>query len=208
MPTGVKLLTDGSSGAPQLYATAQSLVTVLDYVLVTQAGWERVYTDAATTRVYRARTGVRHYLRVQDGVVTGSITVANMSGFEAMTGISTGTNEYIGAHSSAAGHYQGSNGTGPHPWIAVVDDRTVTFLHKITGGSIYGYELLHFGDQRRRNESDPHRTILCAKSQSFIQWSSALNAAGSGGGAGWITPRNAPGTFGRWKTGNQPTGAT
>jgi hypothetical protein len=197
MATGVQVLTDQTSGAPALFATPGSLVACLDWILHDRAGWEIVLT-ATNKRVYRAPAGVRHYLRVEDGINNFGAIVATFTGYETMTGIDTGTNPYAGAND----HFQGSSGAGPEPWVAVVDDRTVTWLHKRTPGPVHGYEILHFGDLRRRNAGDPHRSILVAKSYHYVKHlTGALNVPSSEAGAGWVTPRNSAGTYGPYRTG-------
>lgn len=193
-------------GAPLFTATAGGMCSVLDYILVTRAGWELAFTSGATKRVYRPVAGMRHYLRVEDGVVDFSITGAATSDFETMSNVDTGTNEARGGFTDGSDfHCQGQNGTGPHPWIAVVDDRTFTFLNKGLAGPAAGYELLHWGDLRTRKASDPHRTILCARSEYYVAHSPGLASSATTVGYGWVTPRNAAGTFGPYRTGNWTT---
>lgn len=77
---------DTDAGAPVLNGLAGSLIAVLDFALVTGAGWEKVFTGT-NTAVYRAPAGRRFYLRVDDS--TG--VSASCSNYETMTDVDTGT---------------------------------------------------------------------------------------------------------------------
>lgn len=82
-----KKWTDG--GAPSLTPTAGSLIAVLDWVLDigTATYWEKVYSGT-NKAVYRSKTGIRPYLRVDDTYGEGAL----LRMYETMSDVDTGTN--------------------------------------------------------------------------------------------------------------------
>lgn len=86
--------TSADSGAPTLTGQNGSLVTLLDWVLVTKGGWTKSFSGT-NKAIYRAPSGNRFPLRVvHDSAVSGSATRATVRGCESATGIDTVTDPF------------------------------------------------------------------------------------------------------------------
>lgn len=87
MTTFIKRGTD--LAAPDLTATVGSMITLLDYVLVTTMGWTKDFTGT-NQAAYRAPAGNRFYLWVNDA----NATFTYVRGYESMSDISTGSGAF------------------------------------------------------------------------------------------------------------------
>lgn len=108
-------------GAPTLTPVAGSLITLLNYLLVTTMGWTKEFTDT-NKAVYRAAVGNRFYLAVDD---TNAIS-ASIRGYEAMTGVSTGT--------------------GPFPTVAQAANGLMVFKGSTASVNVVGTDWAFFSD--------------------------------------------------------------
>ena len=116
-------------GAPVLSNTsAGSLIGVLDACLVNgygakpAAGWTKAFSGT-NLAAYQQGAGSMCYLRVNDG--TGSYKV-KMRGYESMTDIDTGTNEFPTTTQLANGVYAATGTymlTVDKPWIVLADNK-------------------------------------------------------------------------------------
>lgn len=105
-----------SSGAPQLNGLPGSLVAILNYCLVTGMGWTSPYT-ATNQAAYRQPAGSNgFYLNVDDSIGQN----ARICGFETMSAILTGANQFpsVGATSAGGGYFYKSvtADTVSRPW--------------------------------------------------------------------------------------------
>lgn len=130
MTTSVRLYQNTDAGAPQVNGAAGSLIAVLDACLVTgygsvnAAGWEKVYSGTSKA-AYRSLdvTGTRLYLRVDDTVGV----YANVSGYESMSDIDTGTGAFNGG-GSGRWYKSGTADTTARAWRVYADSRCFYFF--------------------------------------------------------------------------------
>lgn len=93
MATGHFVKRSGDVGAPVLSNSAGSLIAVLDWALDVATGthWEKVFTGT-NKAAYRATTGERCYLRVDDTIGQ----VARFIAYRSMTDVDTGVDPFPG----------------------------------------------------------------------------------------------------------------
>lgn len=122
--------TDAS--APVLSGSAGTLVNVLDACLVNgygskaAAGWAKPFSST-NIACYRAATGTRMYLRVDDT----SAQEARISGYEAMTGASAGSGQYPNSAQLPGGLFVRKSETSDataRPWVVVATGTCFYFL--------------------------------------------------------------------------------
>lgn len=162
--------TDAS--APVLTGVAGSLITVLDACLVNgygakvAAGWAKTYTGT-NKAVYRATAGAQEYFRVQDDAPnTASLgREARLVGYEAMTGIDTGTGPFPTTTQLATGlcvrkaTYADSTAV---PWVVVADAKTVYMF--INPPEFVGYTAFAFGEfYSLKGSTDAYRSIVIGR---------------------------------------------
>jgi hypothetical protein len=151
------------SGAPSLTGQAGSLLNVFDYCLVTGLSWSKPFTG--TNRAcYRAPTGVRDYLDVNDNGPDGSLTYksARVSGFETMSAVGTGTQEYPSTAQLPQKCGMTKSNTldsTDRPWLLIGDYRTFYLLTKWIGSAEYT-GLYMFGEIYSHKASDGDNTLL------------------------------------------------
>lgn len=152
--------TDGS--APALSGTAGALIGVLDFALVTTAGWEKVYSGT-NKAVYRAPTGNRFYLRVDDSAATSARIVS----YETMSDVDTGTGPCPTAAQLSGGVYWEKSDTASasaRPWFMLIKDG---FFHLCIGAngstpstwSTYG-QWFCYGDFSSNKTGDAYGTFI------------------------------------------------
>lgn len=164
----VTVLTEASAGAPSLTGQAGSLISVLDYCLVTTLGWTKPYSSGTTIASYRQPAGSNQfYLRVDDTGTTG----ARVRGFETMSshtpGSDTGGFPLDAQQSGGAYLYKSSTANSTaRPWTFVSDGKCFhLFLAVDTGtgartsGTWYHY---FFGDIYSYKSGDVYNTLLVA----------------------------------------------
>lgn len=156
-------------GAPQLQGqSVGSLITVLDACLVNgygskaPAGWSKPFSGT-NLAAYRQGAGSRLYLRIDDG--TGTVK-ARAVGYEAMTGVSTGTNAFPTAVQFASGLYvtlSNAVTSETRAWVVIADDKRVYLWigYKLSGAaalsaSTSGQSLFFFGDIVSFKQSDAY----------------------------------------------------
>ncbi len=153
--------TDAS--APVLSGSAGALVAVLDACLVngygskSSAGWSRPY-NSGNLSAYRPPSGNRFYLRVDDSGTTDARIVA----YEAMTGISTGTNPFPTAAQISGGGYWRKSATAnstARPWIVVADATYFYLYADINAGTVQPLTFF-FGDLASYKSGDGFGTLL------------------------------------------------
>lgn len=164
------------ASAPDLVGTNGGLITVLDACLVNgygskaAAGWTKPYSGT-NTAAYRMGTtnSTGFYLRVDNNMSSGH---ANVRGYEAMTGIDTGTNPFPTAAQNTYGVSvcvsSGANATA-RPWMLFADDRrfilwVATSQTEATGLSAYTSTAYcnwaYFGDFKSLGTGDSYNCQL------------------------------------------------
>lgn len=159
--------------APQLSAAAGTLINVLSACLVTGYGdkvaadWDLAFTGT-NLAAYRAKTGLRHYLRIAD---TATATTARATGYETMSDVNTGTGDYpTSAQISGGTHWRKSDTTGTttwRPWMVIADERRFylyvgqanTEAQGIEGSTTYAM-LYFFGEIESYLAGDAFHSLL------------------------------------------------
>lgn len=162
------------SGAPTLTGQVGSLVNVLDAVLVTGwggvggmlgAGWSKPFTGA-NKACFRAPSGARQYLRVQDDAPgAGGAREARLRGYEGMTDVDTGTNAFPTVAQMASGPIARKSTTADataRAWICFADARTFYFFSS-TGDNAGAYQGFMFGEYWSRLSAPAYNTIIIGR---------------------------------------------
>lgn len=144
---------------------AGSLITALDAILVTGEGWAADYTGTNSS-TYRAPSGVRHYLRVDDnGPGAGTYKEARIVGYEAMSDVDTGTGPFPTAAQAANGQFARKSATADatnRAYIAYADALTLYFFCA-TGDSANVYFAFGFGEYYSLLTGNNYRSFLCGR---------------------------------------------
>ncbi len=91
----------------------------------TSAGWERAFTGE-NKAVYRAKSGLRHYLRVVDDASSaGGAREAQLQGFRTMSSVDAGEERFPSTAQKAALYAYKSSGSdaSSRPWVLIADER-------------------------------------------------------------------------------------
>lgn len=180
--------TDAS--APVLSGTVGALVGVLDACLVNgygakaAAGWAVAFT-ATNKRTYRAASGARLYLDVDDSIAL----YANVKGIEVATAVGTGTGFFPTAAQFVSGMFtiksQTANSTA-RPWILIASDIFFYFFCESNQTAFPASDanqgILWFGDINSFKASDAYQSFILA------------NVAATGGNTVWAANLTAPGS--------------
>jgi hypothetical protein len=166
------------ASAPTLTGQAGSLVGLLDACLVNgygtkdPAGWDIAYT-ATNKRAYRAATGNRHYLRV-DNASNGS----RVRGFQSMSDVDTGSDPFPNnTQINNGGYWYSSNSTNDNAraWMIVANEKTFwlyictssTSTSTVFQSQNPGHVLYFWGEIEKVLSSDSKNTaIICGTSDS------------------------------------------
>jgi len=163
---GVNYFLSTDPSAPVLDGTVGSLVNLLDKCLVngygskSPLGWGIAYT-ATNVRVYRAPSGNRMYLKVDDSVsVVSAGGGAAVNVYETMSGISTGTNPFWPANDRLILKSVDATSSA-RPWALVGDERLFYLSIEYQPSRCKGH---CFGEIISRQPADPFATVLMAMS--------------------------------------------
>lgn len=149
-------------GAPSLTGAAGGLISVLDYCLVTTAGWTKSFT-ATNEATYRAPAGNRLYLGVTDTTANNS----RLRGFETASAAGVaqvnGTGPFPTDLQLSGGMYFGkSSDTGTaRAWWFYGDDRCFWFICSPQGST--SKSVFFWGDFIKTKTSDAYNTMLRAQ---------------------------------------------
>lgn len=197
MAAGFEYFTSADVGAPSLYGAAGRLAAVLDWVLNTKGGWDIAFTGT-NLRSYRSQTGNRFYLRLEDTQTRYS----RIRAYRAMTGISTGTNQFPTNTQATNVNTWGLvkaavAGSDVRRYWGVRTNRYVILIVEYatyTVDSLNQREIFIFGDVPTLAGSDAHNTIIqgaysvdSAYPDLIAQLFSGLNASAAYGGSGGAT---------------------
>lgn len=157
---GFHLVRSTDVGAPTLSGTAGDLITVLDYCLVTTAGWTKLYSG--TNKAAYQYTGSHPILRVND---TGSINarIASFRAFESMTDVDTGINPFPTVAQLVNGTYALKStllSSSTRPWNFFTKDGSFYFNTRpdaTTTGKSYTF---FFGEFIKYKSTDTHNFAL------------------------------------------------
>jgi hypothetical protein len=179
---------DSDASAPTLTSSAGSFIALLDACLVTGygsktgLGWTKDYSGT-NVAVYRAPGGNRHYIRVDDT----DTQVVRVVGFESMTGLSTGFNQFPTDAQVSGGLYLRKTSGGTSGWILAGNDRCFYFFPEVgnawAAGSTTGSSCgqFFFGDFISYRSGDQFNTMIIGSTSSTAGMGNfaQLNSSGS-----------------------------
>lgn len=149
------------AGAPLFSNVAGATTTIFDACLVNGygaqpgMGWT-IEHSATNKRVYRAPMGRRYYLRVDDSAAPAATAAGRtqVSGYETMTGVDTGTEQFPTV--ANYGFCRRSSTTGTiNTWILIATERSFYWFPELTT------KVMHFfGDYVCTNTNFMYNTLL------------------------------------------------
>lgn len=180
---------DSDASAPVLTASAGSFIQLLDACLVTGygaksgLGWTKVYTGT-NIAVYRTAGGNQRYLRVDDT----DTQLVRVVGFESMTDINTGFNQFPTEVQQAGGLYIRKSTGATSGWVLAGNDRCFYFFPEVgntswtagtstasAGGQFFFGDFISYRDGDQYNTMIIGTTTSTAGNGNFSQ----LNVSGS-----------------------------
>ena len=194
MTSTVRTYRSSDTSAPVLTGSAGALVALLDACLVNGygsqagAGWTTAFTGTnKRTYTNSATDGTGCSLYVDDtGPGTGGAREARLTGFQAATGLGTGTGQFPSSAQLAIGigavvcRKSATADTTARNWTLVADD-TVFYLFCETGDLAFVAPLpVMFGDIFSYKTSDPYRCAIIGRNAEFAAWSAASSPGADG----------------------------
>lgn len=139
--------------------------------IVTSAGWTKPYSDTYAA-AYRPASGTRHYLKIDDGV---SSNYSALNGYEAMTGINTGTNLFPTAaqFSNLYMFKSSTSDTTARPWLVIASEswvhvwvgRALTTAGDYASSTTWN-PAFFFGDYSSMMAGDAYNSVLIGSNSS------------------------------------------
>ena len=181
------------TSAPALTGQVGSLIGVLDACLVNgygskaAAGWTKAFS-ATNKASYRQAAGNSFYLDVDDNATGGGgAKEAGVRGYETMTAVGTGTNEWpttsdVSANNETMRKSATADATA-RAWILIADDRTF-YMWVLTGDTTGAYMGWGYGDFYSYISGDPGRTMIIARNAANSNLDTMDDAVGSWGQSG------------------------
>lgn len=154
--------TDG--GAPTLNGTVGSFIAVLDYCLVTTAGWTKVYSGT-NKAAYRFAVG-NPLLQVLDNAALGDARQVLLRGYESMTDVDTGVNPFPNVTQHTNGlfaHKSSVLDATARGWKFFATDGFFYLVTHTLGATLTGQCYTYcFGEFIKYKPSDTHNFLLSA----------------------------------------------
>lgn len=188
----VRFFSSTDSGHPVLSGTIGSLIALLDACLVNGygskagAGWSKAFTGTNLAAYRQASSGA--FLRIDDAAAT----VARCVGYDTMSDVNTGTNDFPSSVQKPGGMYVYKSNSGDateRPWVLAASERTI-YLYighadtVLAGASVAYRHLYAFGDITSYKAGDAYNRFIMANETSAV--GSGHSAAVSSGLA--VTP--------------------
>lgn len=130
--------------------------------IVAPAGWTKPYSSGSNLAVFRGPSGTtQHYFRFDD---TGGVS-ATFRGYEAMTGVSTGTNDFPTVAQVASLYVMKSSAasSATRAWALITNGKTIHFISNYdtttTGTSSM---WISFGDFVSKKSGDVYNSFVAA----------------------------------------------
>lgn len=180
----VTIIASTTGGAPSMTGVAGSLISVLDFCLVTTLGWTKPFTGTNLAS-YRQPTGTSNgmYLAVDD---TGGRS-ARVRGFEAMTAVTTGTGPFPTDAQVSGGLFVHKSVTADataRPWYFISDGKHFHFHIVNDGTTPFGTvsgTMWSFGDFVSYKPGDTFNTMIVADTTTLATGSSTIYTTISAG---------------------------
>ncbi|MBP6260913.1 MAG: hypothetical protein KA204_08700 [Chromatiaceae bacterium] len=167
----ITLFRSDDVGAPVLSGTAGSLITVLDACLVNgygskaAAGWQKPFSGA-NLAAYRAQTGNRFYLRIDDSHAQYPV----MRGYQTLSDINNGTGLFPTLVQLAGGIRGVKSNTASavaRPWVIIASPRAfylwVSYAATDMGALTTFVDIFFFGDGASYMPGDAYFTGIVGR---------------------------------------------
>jgi hypothetical protein len=130
------------------------------------AGWTKPYSGT-NLAAYRMGGGNQRYLRLDD---SGTGYNARVVGYEAMTGISTGTGPFPTSAQFSGGLYMPKSSlttSAARDWVIAATD-SIVFIHIVIDGLTTNSHAAFFGDFKSNKSGDQYNTLLLASIAAYL----------------------------------------
>jgi len=185
----VRLYRATDASAPVLNGSAGTMINLLAKCLVngygskSPAGWTVEYTDLANRMVFRAPTGHRRFLRVDDDIPSLN-RLATVQAYNIMSGVDTGEGLFPLLTQSATGiqflKSDVEDGTNLRDWILLANEKIFYLIVNWNlSAQFVDATISCFGEYYSFNPSDAYNTILAGKRTQSFSIDSNLNPFGS-----------------------------
>lgn len=156
----VQVIRSTDVGAPGLTSIAGSFIDVLDYCLVTKAGWTKAFSGVNLAAYKQPVSSNGFYFRVDD---TGTNN-ARITGYETMSDISTGFNKFPSNNQMPGGNFfyksAMSSSSGPVAWTFITNGKLFYLFNQVGLNNPVSYHAMAFGDFVSYKSGDEFSTIL------------------------------------------------
>jgi len=163
-----------SAGAPALTGVAGSLITVLDWLLVTTMGWTKPYS-ATNKAAYQQPAGTNGFVLLVDDT---NASYGLMRAYESMSSITTGVNPFPNTSQLSGGTklYRSSTSSAvARPWRFVSNGKLFHFLFDQNGTIPSGVNawtgttsVFTFGDFVSYKPGDVYNTVLIGDTDNYV----------------------------------------
>lgn len=173
--------TSSDSGAPALTGVNGSLITVLDWILVTKGLWTKEFSGT-NKAIYRPPSGNRYYLRVvHDSAISGASNQATVRGCESATDIDTYTDPFptVAQRADSSTFWLTSTTTNSttRAYFGIVTD-TYVFIC-VRASSNNAVSVCFFGDTIPVFSGDVYSTVIfTTNTASISSWYQIANTTG------------------------------
>jgi hypothetical protein len=149
--------------------TVGSLITALDAILVTGAGWTKAYSGTNKAAYYNTLATNHCYVRVDDNATgTGGAKEALITGYETMTDVDTGNGPFpttaLGAGGTIAAYPVRKSNTADgtaRNYVAFADAATIYFF-VLSGDTAGAYSSFGFGKFDTKGSGDTWNNFCVA----------------------------------------------
>jgi hypothetical protein len=185
----IYVLDSTMGGAPALSGTNGTMCAVLDWALVTNAGWAIEYTGS-NARVYRPANGNRFRLYVaHDSAISGSAALATVRGCENASSVTTLIDPFptVAQVANTSSCWQASSAVSgtARAWRIYADDGAtsglawvVMYVNATGGTGVWARQ--RWGDYAKAYSADGYNTICEVRNSATIGsvfgWGSNANA--------------------------------
>ncbi len=153
----VQVFDNNTAGAPALSNAAGALITLLDFILVTQLGWTKPFSGTNKAAYKQPAGSNGFYLRVEDSGTTAASPSGR--GFETMSDVDTGTGPFPTVAQVAGNGVPLRKGdTSNNQWRCITDGKLVYFGARESTYGVWVWWV--FGDFISTLVTDSYNTCL------------------------------------------------
>lgn len=170
MTLNVQYFNSSSSGAPALTGQNGAMVTLLNWLLVTQGGWTSPFTSGTTGAYYKPKAGNQFLLKVvHNSATSGSAALATVRAVESATAFGTDTNPVplVAQIADTSSNWIASSTADAtvRTWDALVADTFVVLEVQI---STAVSEFHFFGDCPKMFSTDVYNTAIVVRNSTSL----------------------------------------